>query len=189
MEFDSDIAIDVKPPATLINTNESSSQPANKSINRTSSDSNKSVKHKVTTVASIDNEGDSSKSEVGQQIVQTISVDHLGRPIYPINIGNELIVYDLGEIFSDRPGYHSENWIYPIGFVATRVYGHMKEPDRKCTYTCKITDGGEFPRYFLYNTLYLVIHSCRIRLLFLELSFSAPLAFSVCNYCKTCFVC
>lgn len=160
MEFDSDIGIDLKPPATLINANvktnsvnEGISQATNKSKNRTSSDSNKSIKHsKEATVAAVDNDGDAPKSVVRQQIVQTISVDHLGRPIYPINIGNELIVYDLGEISCDRPGYHSENWIYPIGFVATRVYGHMKEPDRKCTYTCKITDGGEFPRYFLYDT-------------------------------------
>lgn len=151
MEFDSDIAIDVKPPATLINANvksssvnEGISQPT-KTKNRTSSDSNKSIK--PSKVAAVDNEDDAPNSVVRQQIVQTISVDHLGRPIYPINIGNELIVYDLGEILSDRPGYHSENWIYPIGFVATRVYGHMKEPDRRCTYTCKITDGGEFPRY------------------------------------------
>lgn len=82
-----------------------------------------------------------------QQIIQTISVDQMGRPIYPINMGTNLSIFDLGEIVHDRPGYHTEHWIYPIGFVSTRIYGHMKEPERKCTYTCKIIDGGDdYPR-------------------------------------------
>lgn len=81
-----------------------------------------------------------------QQITQTISVDQMGRPIYPIHMDSQFSVYDLGEIEVERPGYHNEHWIYPIGYVSTRIYGHMLEPDRKCTYTCKIIDGGEFPR-------------------------------------------
>lgn len=58
---------------------------------------------------------------------------------------NSLTVFELGEIVVDRVGYHSENWIYPVGFVSTRIYGHMLDPGRKCVYTCKITDGGDYP--------------------------------------------
>lgn len=61
------------------------------------------------------------------------------------NMGNSLTVFELGEIVVDRIGYHSENWVYPVGFVSTRIYGHMLDPGRKCVYTCKITDGGEYP--------------------------------------------
>lgn len=61
------------------------------------------------------------------------------------NMGNSLSVYELGEIVVDRIGYHTENWVYPVGFVSTRIYAHMLDPGRKCVYTCKITDGGEYP--------------------------------------------
>lgn len=80
-----------------------------------------------------------------QQIIQTISVDELGRPIYPINMGY-LSIHDLGEIIVDRPGYHTENWIYPVGYLSTRIFGHIKDPEQKCVYTCKIVDGGDYPR-------------------------------------------
>lgn len=80
-----------------------------------------------------------------QQIIQTISVDEIGRPIYPINMGY-LSIHDLGEIIVDRPTYHTDSWIYPVGFLSTRIYGHIKDPEQKCVYTCKIVDGGEYPR-------------------------------------------
>lgn len=80
-----------------------------------------------------------------KQIVQTITVDANGVPMYPINMGN-LSIYNLGEIISDRPGYHTESWIYPARYTATRVYGHIQDPERKCVYTCKIIDNGDFPR-------------------------------------------
>lgn len=81
-----------------------------------------------------------------KQIVQTITVNANGVPMYPINMGH-LSVYNLGEILSDRPGYHTENWIYPARYTSTRVYGHIQDPERKCVYTCKIIDNGDFPRY------------------------------------------
>lgn len=80
-----------------------------------------------------------------KQLIQTISVDKNGEPIYPLQIG-ALTIHNLGKIVYDRPGYHTENWIYPIGFVSTRIYGHIKEPERKCIYTCKIIDDGDYPR-------------------------------------------
>lgn len=81
-----------------------------------------------------------------QQFVQTISINQNGRPIYPITMGN-LSIHDLGAIIVDRPGYHTDNWIYSVGYTSTRIYGHIKEPHRKCLYTCKIIDCGDFPRF------------------------------------------
>jgi hypothetical protein len=51
------------------------------------------------------------------------------------------------QVVSDRPDYHSEDLIFPVGFCSTRVYGSLKDPERKCVYTCKIVDGGTAPRY------------------------------------------
>lgn len=76
-----------------------------------------------------------------------ISVNSNGEPAYPISLG-ALCVHNLGRIVYDRPGFHAENRVYPIGFMSTRTYGHFNEPERKCVYTCRITDnGGERPNF------------------------------------------
>jgi hypothetical protein len=51
------------------------------------------------------------------------------------------------QVVSDRPDYHTEDLIFPVGFCSTRVYGSLKDPEKKCVYTCKIVDGGTAPRY------------------------------------------
>lgn len=77
----------------------------------------------------------------------SISVNSNGEPAYPISLG-ALCVHNLGRIVYDRPGFHTENRVYPIGFMSTRSYGHFNEPERKCVYTCRIIDnGGERPNF------------------------------------------
>lgn len=76
-----------------------------------------------------------------------LSVGSNGEPANPISLG-ALCVHNLGRIVYDRPGFHTENRVYPIGFMSTRSYGHFNEPERKCIYTCRITDnGGERPNF------------------------------------------
>ncbi|KAI0231253.1 Transforming growth factor beta regulator 1 [Lamellibrachia satsuma] len=76
-----------------------------------------------------------------KRLVQSIPLDNTGRPILPIELGN-LVVYCLGEIVSDRPGFHTTEYIYPVGFCSTRVYASVHDSHTKCLYTCKIQDGG-----------------------------------------------
>lgn len=82
--------------------------------------------------------GNHQEKKVAQVVAETISVEEQ-------TVGESLTVFELGEIVTDRIGYHTENWIYPVGYVATRIYGHMLDASQKCVYTCKITDGGDFP--------------------------------------------
>lgn len=56
-----------------------------------------------------------------------------------------LTVQSLGLIVYERPHFHSEANVYPVGFQATRVYCNVKDPERKCVYTCRIIDGGDKP--------------------------------------------
>lgn len=65
---------------------------------------------------------------------------------FPMNLGDLLSIHKLGEILPDRPNYHTEHCIYPAGFVSTRIYGHIKDPERKCVYTCRVQNDGDFPR-------------------------------------------
>ncbi|KAG8451298.1 hypothetical protein GDO86_003499 [Hymenochirus boettgeri] len=78
--------------------------------------------------------------------VQTIPLDSCGRPMFPILL-NGLTIYSLGEIISDRMGFHDKVAIYPVGFCSTRVYVSMKNPDQKCLYTCQIKDDCTGPQF------------------------------------------
>ncbi|XP_029812190.1 transforming growth factor beta regulator 1 [Suricata suricatta] len=81
-----------------------------------------------------------------RKLVQPIALDPSGRPVFPIGLGG-LTVYSLGEIITDRPGFHDESAIYPVGYCSTRMYASMKCPDQKCLYTCQIKDGGVQPQF------------------------------------------
>ncbi|XP_043120684.1 transforming growth factor beta regulator 1 isoform X2 [Puntigrus tetrazona] len=81
-----------------------------------------------------------------RKLVQLISLDSSGRPVFPIVLGG-LTVYSLGEIITDRALFHDETAIYPVGFCSTRVFASMKNPDQKCLYTCQIKDGGQGPQF------------------------------------------
>lgn len=68
----------------------------------------------------------------------------LGTPVYPINLGG-LQVVNLGNVIFDRPAYHSERYILPVGYQSRRSYFSIKEPTSRCMYTCQILDGGDAP--------------------------------------------
>uniref|UniRef100_A0A3B3R1V7 Transforming growth factor beta regulator 1 n=1 Tax=Paramormyrops kingsleyae TaxID=1676925 RepID=A0A3B3R1V7_9TELE len=79
-------------------------------------------------------------------LVQPIPLDSCGRPVFPIVLGG-LTVYSLWEIITDRPHFHDESAIYPVGFCSTRVFASMKSPEQQCLYTCQIKDGGAGPQF------------------------------------------
>ncbi|GAB1599004.1 transforming growth factor beta regulator 1-like [Argonauta hians] len=81
-----------------------------------------------------------------KKIVPPIPLDPLGRPVFPLSIG-DLTIHSLGEIVPDRPNFHSEEYIFPIGFCSTRLYVSTRHPDQKCLYTCSISDGGNGPLF------------------------------------------
>uniref|UniRef100_A0A3B3SMX1 Transforming growth factor beta regulator 1 n=1 Tax=Paramormyrops kingsleyae TaxID=1676925 RepID=A0A3B3SMX1_9TELE len=81
-----------------------------------------------------------------RRLVQPIALDSCGRPVFPIVLGG-LTVYSLGEIITDRPHFHDESAIYPVGFCSTRVFASMKSPEQQCLYTCQIKDGGAGPQF------------------------------------------
>ncbi|CAH1110724.1 unnamed protein product [Psylliodes chrysocephalus] len=87
-----------------------------------------------------------SSSKSRKKVVQPVPVDHNGKPVFPIELGR-LTVHSLGEVVHNRLDFHSENAIYPVGYVSTRVYGSLKDPTQKCIYTCKISDMNDLPRF------------------------------------------
>ena len=73
------------------------------------------------------------------------------------------------QVVSDRPDYHSEDLIFPVGFCSTRVYGSLKDPEKKCVYTCKILDGGTAPTYVENDLHY--FHSTEVSMLFMPFEY------------------
>lgn len=67
-----------------------------------------------------------------------------GHPTYPMTVAG-FTIYNLGEIVPDRSGYNTEYTIYPVGYTVTRPYGHLKDPLKKCIYTCRVLDNGDSP--------------------------------------------
>lgn len=88
------------------------------------------------------------------QIVRPVSVptkisierDSHGNPSYPFTVDG-FTVYNLGHIIFQKSGYHTNEYIYPVGYHICRVYGHFKHPERKCSYYCKVLENGEFPKF------------------------------------------
>lgn len=87
--------------------------------------------------------GSSKKSS---SVIQKVPYDAQGKPIFPINLGG-FVLHALGEIMADNTNFHTENWIYPVGYLATRIFSHPKEPERKCVFTCKILNNSGVPQF------------------------------------------
>lgn len=77
---------------------------------------------------------------------KNMQLNQSGHPTYPMTVAG-FTVYNLGEIVADRPRYNTEYTIYPAGYTVTRPYGHLKDPLKKCIYTCRVLNNGDSPRF------------------------------------------
>lgn len=68
--------------------------------------------------------------------------------IFPLKLSN-ILIHSIGEIIPTNPNFHTAEWIYPVGYVATRIYAHPKDPYKKCVYTCKILNNAGVPQFQL----------------------------------------
>lgn len=66
----------------------------------------------------------------------------------PLVLGNVLTITDLGRIEYQKPGFHSDRYIFPVGFRSERLYFSYKNLDQRVKYICEILDlGGESPMF------------------------------------------
>jgi hypothetical protein len=73
--------------------------------------------------------------------------DEEGNVIYPIVIAPTLQILNLGVVEWERPGYHSEKNIFPIGFKSLRKGTSMTVLGKTEEYICEIQDGGTKPLF------------------------------------------
>ncbi|EKX31022.1 hypothetical protein GUITHDRAFT_122772 [Guillardia theta CCMP2712] len=76
-----------------------------------------------------------------------IPVDEHGRPELPIQLGNAMTIESLGHIKADNPNFHTDKYIWPVGYRARRQYQSTLEVDKKVDYICEILDAGPKPTF------------------------------------------
>jgi len=76
-----------------------------------------------------------------------INRDENGNILYPINVNSSLKILNIGKICWEKPAYHSEKNIFPIGFKSVREHSSIKKLGERAVYTCEIMDGGNKPIY------------------------------------------
>ena len=73
--------------------------------------------------------------------------DENGNIKYPIQINSSLQILDLGKIEYERPFYHSEKNLFPIGFKSSREHNSQITLGLRCQYISEILDGGSKPQF------------------------------------------
>ncbi|KAK7037232.1 hypothetical protein VNI00_011223 [Paramarasmius palmivorus] len=68
-----------------------------------------------------------------------------GKPLLPLNVGI-MTVINLGEICT-REHFHTERYIFPVGYEVTRRYLSTRDKNMECVYHCTILDGGDGPKF------------------------------------------
>jgi hypothetical protein len=64
-------------------------------------------------------------------------------PVLPLTVGI-MTVITLGEI-CPREHFHTERYIFPVGYEVTRRYLSTVDPHAEVTYHCKILEGSSGP--------------------------------------------
>ncbi|RXW13510.1 hypothetical protein EST38_g12345 [Candolleomyces aberdarensis] len=71
--------------------------------------------------------------------------DKHGKPMLPLNVGI-MTVLRLGNICL-REHFHTERYIFPVGYEVTRRYLSTINPNIEVVYHCTILDGGDGPKF------------------------------------------
>jgi len=68
----------------------------------------------------------------------------------PVMVGksnNEVKIISIGKVIYDRESYHSQRYIWPVGFESQKEYISMQDPKKRTIYTNRILDGGDNPLF------------------------------------------
>ena len=60
----------------------------------------------------------------------------------PLHIGTSLIIVSTGVCVTDKPGFNTERYIYPNGFISERLFTSIVNPKEKEWYRSLIIDDG-----------------------------------------------
>lgn len=77
-------------------------------------------------------------------LVEEVKVDFdaEGKPILPISIKGVISIESLGSI-NPNPAFHSEKYIWPVGFRSKREYASSLTPEGRTRYICEILENAD----------------------------------------------
>ncbi|KAI9302412.1 F/Y-rich N-terminus-domain-containing protein, partial [Cunninghamella echinulata] len=75
-----------------------------------------------------------------------VDKDQHGKYILPVEIDSWTVV-DLGTVVYDRPAYHNQRYVYPVGYTVRKWYRSMVDAKSDTQYTCRILDNGREPKF------------------------------------------
>ncbi|KAI8980845.1 F/Y rich C-terminus-domain-containing protein [Pilobolus umbonatus] len=78
----------------------------------------------------------------------SIPRDENGVVQLPFQIAS-LTILSLGKIDYERPLFHNERYIWPIGYTAEKTFMSMLNPVNQTVYTCRVEDGQDGPLFTL----------------------------------------
>ncbi|KAF5361091.1 hypothetical protein D9756_005101 [Leucocoprinus leucothites] len=81
----------------------------------------------------------------GNHNIPIVPRDKKGKPMLPLNVGI-MTVIRLGEVCM-REHFHTERYIFPVGYEVTRRYLSTIDPNSEVVYHCTILDGGDGPKF------------------------------------------
>lgn len=70
-----------------------------------------------------------------------------GRPVMPIKLKEISVIHSLGTVVYDRPAFHNDRFIWPVGFKSSRIHPSMKNPSQRISFICEIIDQGDAPGF------------------------------------------
>ncbi|KAM3580469.1 hypothetical protein VKS41_007132 [Umbelopsis sp. WA50703] len=74
--------------------------------------------------------------------------DEHGNYKLPVEVDSWTVI-SLGKVIWDKPAFHNQRYIYPVGYVVKKWYRSMIDPHRDTQYICSILDGGNEPLFRL----------------------------------------
>lgn len=77
--------------------------------------------------------------------IPNVPRDKKGNPVLPLTVGI-MTVINLGEVCM-REHFHTERYIFPVGYEVTRRYHSTVDPQQEAVYRCSILDGGDGPKF------------------------------------------
>ncbi|KAK2465424.1 hypothetical protein APHAL10511_002778 [Amanita phalloides] len=113
-----------------------STDPQSPSITRSSSDNQRQAKPKRLKAHTV-----TSK----QFSIPMVPRDNNAKPMLPLNVGI-MTVINLGTVCM-REHFHTERYIFPVGYEVTRRYMSTVDPNHEVVYHCTILDGGDGPKF------------------------------------------
>ena len=92
-----------------------------------------------------------SSSNKGTQVISNLQRHKMNSKLtydnldlhLPLEITQTTKLYSLGEIVTDRPGFHTERYIYPRGYKISRIAKSTIVPEEMIVWYCEIIDTGE----------------------------------------------